>query len=73
MLPVELNDARDFTTVESTHSFIANGFVTHNCPNESPEGPSCALVKNLSLLCEISIGDDEKIVEDTVSKLGVKV
>ncbi|MCX8198351.1 MAG: DNA-directed RNA polymerase subunit B'' [Candidatus Micrarchaeota archaeon] len=43
------------------------------CPNESPEGPSCALVKNLSLLCEISIGEDEKSVEEAVSKLGVKL
>lgn len=43
------------------------------CPNESPEGPSCALVKNLSLLCEVSIGEDEKAVEETVSRLGVKI
>jgi DNA-directed RNA polymerase beta subunit len=42
------------------------------CPNESPEGPSCALVKNLSLLCEVSIGEEEKNVEETISKLGVK-
>lgn len=43
------------------------------CPNESPEGPSCALVKNMSLLCEISIGEDEKAVEETITKLGVKM
>jgi len=43
------------------------------CPNESPEGPSCALVKNMSLLCEVSIGEDEKNVEETVMKLGVKL
>jgi len=43
------------------------------CPNESPEGPSCALVKNMSLLCEISIGEEEKNVEELVSKLGVKM
>ena len=42
------------------------------CPNESPEGPSCALVKNLSLLREVSIGDNEKNIADTVAKLGVK-
>lgn len=42
------------------------------CPNESPEGPSCALVKNLSLLCEVSIGEDEKNIEESVTKLGVK-
>ncbi|MCX8197182.1 MAG: DNA-directed RNA polymerase subunit B'' [Candidatus Micrarchaeota archaeon] len=43
------------------------------CPNESPEGPSCALVKNLSLLCEISIGEDEKAIEEALAKLGVKM
>ncbi|MCX6770188.1 MAG: DNA-directed RNA polymerase subunit B'' [Candidatus Micrarchaeota archaeon] len=43
------------------------------CPNESPEGPSCALVKNLALLCEVSIGDDEKNIEDVINKLGVKI
>ena len=42
------------------------------CPNESPEGPSCALVKNLSLACEVSIGEDEKNLEETIKKLGVK-
>ena len=43
------------------------------CPNESPEGPSCALVKNMSLLCEVSIGEVEKNVEETITKLGVKL
>ncbi|MCX8194599.1 MAG: DNA-directed RNA polymerase subunit B'' [Candidatus Micrarchaeota archaeon] len=43
------------------------------CPNESPEGPSCALVKNMSLLCEISIGEDERTIEEMVNKLGVKM
>jgi DNA-directed RNA polymerase beta subunit len=43
------------------------------CPNESPEGPSCALVKNMSLLCEISIGEDEKSVEEAITRLGVKL
>ncbi len=32
------------------------------CPNETPEGPSCSLVKNLSVMAEVSIGiDDEEI------------
>ena len=43
------------------------------CPNESPEGPSCALVKNLSLLCEVSIGEPEKNIEEIITKLGVKL
>ncbi|MEM3399345.1 MAG: DNA-directed RNA polymerase subunit B'' [Candidatus Micrarchaeia archaeon] len=41
------------------------------CPNESPEGPSCALVKNMALLCEISTGVDEAEVEREIRKLGV--
>lgn len=41
------------------------------CPCESPEGPSCALVKNMALLCEISTGDDEKNVEQILRKLEV--
>jgi DNA-directed RNA polymerase subunit B len=44
------------------------------CPNESPEGPSCALVKNMSLLCEISTGDSEENIEALlVNKLNVKM
>ncbi|MEM4390021.1 MAG: DNA-directed RNA polymerase subunit B'' [Candidatus Micrarchaeia archaeon] len=43
------------------------------CPNESPEGPSCALVKNLALLCEITTGEEEKRVEEAVRKLGVTI
>jgi intein/homing endonuclease len=40
----------DFTTAEDTHSFIANGFVTHNCPNETPEGLNCVLPNTLVTL-----------------------
>jgi len=43
------------------------------CPNESPEGPSCALVKNMALLCEISTGEDEKAVEQLLAKLNVSI
>lgn len=43
------------------------------CANESPEGPSCALVKNMALLCEISIGEEERIVESIVKKMGVSL
>jgi DNA-directed RNA polymerase beta subunit len=34
----------DFTTISDNHSFVANGFITHNC----------GLVKNISLACHIS-------------------
>ncbi|MEW6329448.1 MAG: DNA-directed RNA polymerase subunit B'', partial [Candidatus Micrarchaeota archaeon] len=43
------------------------------CPNESPEGPSCALVKNMALLCEISTGEDEKTIEEILKKMGVTI
>ena len=43
------------------------------CPNESPEGPSCALVKNLSLTCSLSIGENEDNVEPILRKLNVQV
>jgi len=59
----ELDDVRDFTTTENTHSFIANGFITHNCPIETPEGTSIGLRKNLAILSTISqqMYDEEKI------------
>jgi len=41
------------------------------CPNETPEGASCSLVKNMALTNEIAIGVKEKEVESLVRKLGV--
>ncbi len=70
----ELDDVRDFTTAENTHSFIANGFITHNCPIETPEGTPIGLRKNLALLCTASKGDSqEEKVKKTLENLGVKV
>jgi DNA-directed RNA polymerase beta subunit len=43
----------DFTTISNNHSFIANGFVTHNCV-ESPEGHKIGLVKNLALSATVT-------------------
>ncbi|MEM1538438.1 MAG: DNA-directed RNA polymerase subunit B [Candidatus Nezhaarchaeales archaeon] len=34
------------------------------CPNETPEGPNCGLVKNLALSARISVGVDEGEIED---------
>ncbi|MDH7517230.1 MAG: DNA-directed RNA polymerase subunit B [Candidatus Thermoplasmatota archaeon] len=42
------------------------------CPNETPEGPNCGLVKNLALTVEISEGYPEKEVESVLKDLGVK-
>ncbi|MHA1778288.1 MAG: DNA-directed RNA polymerase subunit B'', partial [Candidatus Heimdallarchaeaceae archaeon] len=44
------------------------------CPNETPEGPNCGLVKNLALQAYISVGVDEKQVEKVlVRDLGLKL
>ena len=61
-----LDDVRDFTTLEHTHSFIANGFITHNCPIETPEGTPIGLRKNLAFMCAIS---QEEYSEDKIKKL----
>ena len=42
------------------------------CPNETPEGPNCGLVKNLALAVEISEGSPEKEVENILRDLGIK-
>ena len=40
------------------------------CPNETPEGPNCGLVKNLALLCKISEGiDSPKELEEAISNM----
>lgn len=41
------------------------------CPNETPEGPNCGLVKNLALLAKISEGSDTAEIENVVKKMGV--
>jgi len=60
---VECRDVRDITTLEETHNFFANGFLTGNC----------GLIKNLALFCEVSTGAEEKKVENTLRKLGVSL
>ena len=42
------------------------------CPNETPEGPNCGLVKNLALTVEISEGFREEEVESILKDLGIK-
>ena len=43
------------------------------CPNETPEGPNCGLVKNLALMCNISEGSDEQEIKDVIESMGVKL
>ncbi len=42
------------------------------CPNETPEGPNCGLVKNLAIQAYISIGTDEKPIEHFIFELPVQ-
>ena len=39
------------------------------CPCENPEGQSCDLVKNLSLMTEISVGTPSKIIEEILKEI----
>jgi len=41
------------------------------CPNETPEGQNCGLVKNFALIINVSEGVDEKGVKEMVRNLGV--
>jgi DNA-directed RNA polymerase subunit B len=41
------------------------------CPNETPEGANCGLVKNLALMASVSVGTDADKVKRTLIYLGV--
>ena len=41
------------------------------CPNETPEGSNCGLVKNLALMAYLSVGADPTHVEEALYELGV--
>jgi DNA-directed RNA polymerase subunit B"/DNA-directed RNA polymerase subunit B len=43
------------------------------CPNETPEGPNCGLVKNLALMCNISEGSDEQEIIDVIETMDVEL
>jgi len=42
------------------------------CPNETPEGPNCGLVKNFAQYTEVSIGVNEEEVKGILYNLGVE-
>lgn len=60
----------DLTTAADAHTFVTNGFVTHNCPSDTPEGESCGLVKNLALMTHITTDDDEAPLRTIVRNNG---
>lgn len=53
----EVDMVYDFTTDSDHHNFIANNYVVHNC-SETPEGKKTGLVKNMAMLCYVTIGID---------------
>jgi DNA-directed RNA polymerase beta subunit len=52
----------DLTTESAVHTFVANGFVTHNCLFETPEGQSCGNVNHLAMLGYVSLDYPTKMV-----------
>jgi DNA-directed RNA polymerase subunit B len=41
------------------------------CPNETPEGANCGLVKNLALMASVSVGADAEKIKRTLEFMGV--
>lgn len=41
------------------------------CPNETPEGSNCGLIKNLALMANISVNVDPEAVKQVLYRLGV--
>merc|ERR1719329_39149 len=42
------------------------------CPAETPEGQAVGLVKNISLMCYITLGSKQSVVEDFIDEWGVQ-
>ncbi len=42
------------------------------CPNETPEGPNCGLVKNLAMTVEVSEGYSEEAVKEELMEMGLQ-
>ncbi|KAJ5071462.1 intein-containing DNA-directed RNA polymerase iii subunit rpc2 precursor [Anaeramoeba ignava] len=68
----KVKEVYDLTTQSINHTFVANGFVTHNCPSDTPEGESCGLVKNLALLSHITTDSEEEPVFRAALMLGIE-
>nr|WNZ99644.1 RNA polymerase II second largest subunit [Didymella pinodella] len=43
------------------------------CPAETPEGQACGLVKNLSLMCYVSVGSDAGPISDFMSQRNMQL
>ena len=51
----------DFTTTNNDHSFVVNSIVTSNCFIETSEGHKVGLVKNLSLIGNVTVVKNSQI------------
>jgi len=62
----------DFTTESDNHNFIANSFVTHNCPTETPEGANIGIIKSLSMSATITTQNTSQleIVQEIIKSFG---
>ena len=67
-IPVET--VYDFTTCSDNHDFYANGILVRNCPNETPEGHSVGVVKNMATTAIVSIFSNPRSVYDFIMDYG---
>ena len=60
----------DFTTEFDTHTFIANGIVIRNCSVSTPEHAKIGLIKHLTMIGSITIGDKDntELVKEFIKK-----
>jgi len=61
----------DFTTVSKNHTFISNGFITHNCPYETPEGKKVGLVQILPTCAIVTVGCDHRPVIEFLRDMNI--
>jgi len=57
---IEIEEVYDFTTCNDNHSFVANSYVTHNCPIETPEGQKIGIVKSISMMASVTLQNNSQ-------------
>lgn len=62
----------DFTTVSDNHNFIANDFVTHNCPSECFHPDTKILTWNGDIKLAKDIQVDDKLIDENGDSVRVK-
>ena len=67
---VSIETVYDFTTCSDNHDFYANGILVRNCPNETPEGHSVGVVKNMSTTAIVSIFSNPRTIYDFMMTYG---